>query len=985
MSDSWNNIHTVCCKPWLVLPTVYSDALSYAEQLDKFCYSLNKLIENNNILPEYIAEQIKEYISSGAIGEVVREILANYILNVKYPPKGITPAVGDGSADDTEALQGCIDYASENGGVVYFPYGSYLTQPLTMKSGVSLFGFDRYSTKVVLKGGATKALLNGNASGLSVCGLTLDGNSGIQVNNVNVIDMTGSDLMFNKLIIKDGYKLFNFIGDGHLQLNDIVFGNAVENCFSVDGNVIVQAKNLLFTALSKVGGVSVIDIKANGGDYDFNSVAKCDICMMISGNDNKVVALIGGASEDYVDTGEHNNVKIVGHSQKEYYSGNVKKDANNSETTLQGTRSLHVVGESTVAIDSNSTESVDGSKSEIVTGVSSAEYKADRIVKGTNKSETFTGKKVTNAQDIVLNPNSPLTYKTPSDKYKYFKSIPFKDNDSEYDVLVYKNNELDTDIDNLKKQSFGKDFELHRIGRQAFVNGQTQGSCWVKDRLAQFIIFDDKATLYLLNPYNGIIYTTQEFEVYHANTCTYVENENKIYVSTLSAAHGNYVNYVEAIDATTLDINRVDMSKYITYDSIAYVSYDNTTHIMYLGDFNKHITAINWDTKKIIYNKELSLPNYYKLSDAQSFNVNDGIIYFYTFTNIFALNANTLDLVKIFKLPLWTDLIYYVGEVESLAFNGDEIIVSSCCKYRNESDLYFTEYFIYNPNIGVGETFRRNITIYHMDNYYNVNTEDGITWNPDGTTSAFGGCFNYYDELMLSLSSPFNRVNNVTIKKADMNNDQARTLALFNIHDVIFYFNPQSDKLSVPVSVYGSSKIGIKNANLTSLYVSDSEVRIYPDNIISGIFNGWRSTIYDLNGILNSATEQHTGNTTIFTKANTGFYPDSNDESNMVVSYSGRLQAFSNNAIVGFKHTSVYYILAVTINNAKHAFIPIRDFILNGDNIDTTLAFNGKYYIVNLAFTISNGTLTCTPTVTPDSEGNTIAVKANNILGVRLV
>ena len=203
MSDSWNNIHTVCCKPWLVLPTVYSDALSYAEQLDKFCYSLNKLIENNNILPEYIAEQIKEYISSGAIGEVVREILANYILNVKYPPKGITPAVGDGSADDTEALQGCIDYASENGGVVYFPYGSYLTQPLTMKSGVSLFGFDRYSTKVVLKGGATKALLNGNASGLSVCGLTLDGNSGIQVNNVNVIDMTGSDLMFNKLIIKD--------------------------------------------------------------------------------------------------------------------------------------------------------------------------------------------------------------------------------------------------------------------------------------------------------------------------------------------------------------------------------------------------------------------------------------------------------------------------------------------------------------------------------------------------------------------------------------------------------------------------------------------------------------------------------------------------------------------------------------------------------------------------------------------------------------
>lgn len=401
MSESWNNVKTVCCKPWLVLPTVYSDALSYGEQLDKFCYSLNKLIENNNILPDFIADKIKEYISSGAIGEVVQEILANYILNVKYPPKGITPAVGDGSADDTEALQGCIDYASANGGVVYFPYGSYLTQPLTMKNGVSLFGFDRYSTKVVLKGGATKALLNGNGNNFSVCNLTLDGNSGIQVNDVNVVDITGSNLMFNDLVIKDGYKLFNFVGDGHLQLSNIVFGNAVENCFTVDGNVIVQTNNLLFTALSKVGGVSVVDIRANGGNYDFNSVAKCDTCMLISGNDNKVVALIGDANEDYADTGEHNNVEIVGHSQKEYYSGNVKKDANNSETTLQGTRSLHVVGNSTVAYDSDSTESVDGNKSEIVTGITTETYKNNKVTNLTNETKALSGKKVTKANSVT--------------------------------------------------------------------------------------------------------------------------------------------------------------------------------------------------------------------------------------------------------------------------------------------------------------------------------------------------------------------------------------------------------------------------------------------------------------------------------------------------------------------------------------------------------------------------------------------------------
>lgn len=437
MNDSWNNVKTVCCKPWLVLPTVYSDALSYGEQLDKFCYCLNKIIENNNILPDYINDKIKEYISSGAIGEVVREILANYILNVKYPPKGITPAVGDGSADDTEALQGCIDYASENGGVVYFPYGSYLTQPLTMKSGVSLFGFDRYSTKVVLNGGATKALLNGNGNNLSVCNLTLDGNSGIQVSDVNVVDMTGNNLMFNDLVIKDGYKLFNFVGDGHLQLSNIVFGNAVENCFTVDGNVIVQTNNLLFTALSKVSGVSVVDIKANGGNYDFNSVAKCDTCMLISGNDNNVVAMIGGANEDYVDTGEHNNIEIVGHSQKEYYYGNIKKDANNSETTLQGTRSLHVVGASTFAVDGNSTESVDGNKSEIVTGVTSETYKNTKTTKGTVYEETYTNNKTTNAKRVILNTEDDLRYNKMPVSGKMFDTLPYYDLEgNKHDLLV---------------------------------------------------------------------------------------------------------------------------------------------------------------------------------------------------------------------------------------------------------------------------------------------------------------------------------------------------------------------------------------------------------------------------------------------------------------------------------------------------------------------------------------------------------------------
>lgn len=135
-----------------VLPLVYDDSLSYYEVLCKIKNSLNELIQNFNEIPDYIIDLIEEYLKSDNIKDIISELLSDYILNVKYPPKGITPAVGDGSADDTETIQACIDYAYDNGGMaVYLPSGKYLTGTLTLKDEVSLFGFDRYSSHLILK------------------------------------------------------------------------------------------------------------------------------------------------------------------------------------------------------------------------------------------------------------------------------------------------------------------------------------------------------------------------------------------------------------------------------------------------------------------------------------------------------------------------------------------------------------------------------------------------------------------------------------------------------------------------------------------------------------------------------------------------------------------------------------------------------------------------------------------------------------------
>ncbi|MFQ9808245.1 MAG: glycosyl hydrolase family 28-related protein [Segatella copri] len=224
-----------------ILPLVYDDSLSYMELLGKVTKILNELVENNNLLPDYIMQLIKEYISSGEIEKVLSEVLANYMLNVKFPPKGLTPAVGDGSADDTEAIQGCIDYAYQNGGMaVYFPSGAYLTQPLTLNEKVTLFGQDRYTTRIVMKGGATKPLFTGTIDEMSLTGLGFDGNMDIQVNNVNLFTITVNSAIITNCLLTDGYDLLNITVNNELQLDNILFRHAVENALVVGGAGYVQ-------------------------------------------------------------------------------------------------------------------------------------------------------------------------------------------------------------------------------------------------------------------------------------------------------------------------------------------------------------------------------------------------------------------------------------------------------------------------------------------------------------------------------------------------------------------------------------------------------------------------------------------------------------------------------------------------------------------------------------------------------------------------
>ena len=454
---------------WLVLPTVYDESLSYGEQLNKFCKALNELIENNNNIPDYVASMIQQYITSGAIDEVVRNILANYILNVKYPPKGITPAVGDGSADDTSAIQGCIDYAfAQGGGCVYFPFGKYLTKSINLKSGVSLIGFDRYSTKIVQRGGDTKPLLTGgNVQNVQVSNLTLDGNNEVQTDDLDVINILGKDVLLTNLVVKSGYQCLVYSGlGGDLQVTDVVFGGAVKKVAVISGRDSVQMENVKFNELGKIQGECVLDVSSNSGVYRFSSKAVSPVCVKCSGSRNTFVFDCENANSNFEDSGQFNNFDVLGVEKKEQIAGNINSTINNNLTTnvkgninfnVTGNREIDVDGFESKHVDGVSSVNIGGARTEIygnsrnlgVTGINIEEYhdnmtekfNSKHIVNGIDETRTYNNSFKVVAPNLILDSiGNPIQLGMTVEDQLYFGKIQFKESNGNIRKFLVENN-----------------------------------------------------------------------------------------------------------------------------------------------------------------------------------------------------------------------------------------------------------------------------------------------------------------------------------------------------------------------------------------------------------------------------------------------------------------------------------------------------------------------------------------------------------------
>ena len=88
--------------------------------------------------------------------------LADIALDVKFPQHGLSPAKGDGTTDDTAAIQAIINYVKNNGGgTIFFPIGTYIiTSPLLIDTHYVNLRGTGVSSKIINNGTGNAITIN---------------------------------------------------------------------------------------------------------------------------------------------------------------------------------------------------------------------------------------------------------------------------------------------------------------------------------------------------------------------------------------------------------------------------------------------------------------------------------------------------------------------------------------------------------------------------------------------------------------------------------------------------------------------------------------------------------------------------------------------------------------------------------------------------------------------------------------------------------
>jgi hypothetical protein len=330
---NFKSIELLRCWCMKSLPTVFSDALSYNQQVCLLTKAINDMANTINGLPDYIIELVKELLNQLGLEEIVKEVLAElYFVNVKNPPNNMTAAVGDGVTDDTAAIQAMISYLNSKRAYLFFPAGIYSVTGLNVTTNMSLIGLDRYQTTLQLRAGSNKDLLIGDLGSCTISDITLDANMSGQTQNCSVFDGNVGNMLVSNVIFKNGYNVFGVDVNGLVQMDNVVFDGVQGNGLSIGGDRVV-ANNIEFVNNSLNASTLITISGTNCMLTNLLNTSNCSKVLNITGNNNVIMGVAKGTQTPYTVGGTDNFVDLITTEGHVVIDGNYTHNTNGAVST----------------------------------------------------------------------------------------------------------------------------------------------------------------------------------------------------------------------------------------------------------------------------------------------------------------------------------------------------------------------------------------------------------------------------------------------------------------------------------------------------------------------------------------------------------------------------------------------------------------------------------------------------------------------------
>ena len=226
------------------------------------------MINNNNNIPAYVKQVFNEFIESGQLEILVKQIIdrQDIVVNVKYPPEGVTAALGDGATNDTAAFNSCIAYAIENGMAVYIPEGVYMLDTMTINGNVQIFGTPKTNLYLNVKpeAGAMFTIEGGNVGFFN---LTAYGQHAKQPSDTTFlyVNEQTANVEVRNLTVSQFKRGFELIGTKSFKADSCIFVNNGMNAITTSSNAHkVTIDNCHFEGLTERNATTYIVSNSNG-------------------------------------------------------------------------------------------------------------------------------------------------------------------------------------------------------------------------------------------------------------------------------------------------------------------------------------------------------------------------------------------------------------------------------------------------------------------------------------------------------------------------------------------------------------------------------------------------------------------------------------------------------------------------------------------------------------------------------------------------